>query len=205
MSNYIMITGPAAVGKSTLCTQLSNELPAFFYKPAMAYFDLSKLNNIPQEKMFSLIDSKVAIEYFCEICKKYDTIVGDQHLAIQPKKDSALAAGKSIESFLHEPFVSAIDYNIFNKMYESSILPIMIYLKANPEILFERAYRRNVETGFPIRNKTLNDVIEEVMAEEYYYDELIKATNIDSVIFDTSKISTDTICGEVKNLVKKRR
>lgn len=205
MTNYIMVTGPAAVGKSTLCSQLSNELPAFFYKPAMAYFDLSKLNNIPQEKMFSLIDSNVAIEYFCEICKKYDTIVGDQHLAIQPKKDSALAAGKLIKTSVNEPFVSAIDYNIFNKMHESNILPIIVYLKANPEVLFERAYRRNVETGFPIRNKTLNEVIEEVMAEEYYYIELIKATSIDSVTFDTSKTGADVICSEVKKLVRKRR
>lgn len=205
MASYIMITGPAAAGKSTLCNYLSKELPAFFYKPAMAYLDLSKLNNIPPEKMFLLINSSDAIEYFCKICKDYDTIVGDQHLAIQPKKDSALAAKKSIEEFLEEPFVSAIDYNIFNKMLELSIQPIIIYLKANPEVLFERAYKRNLETGFPIRNRSLHDVIEEVIAEEYYFNELIRINKLENIVFDTTNMNTNSIINEVKKLIRKRK
>ena len=57
-----MVTGPAASGKSTLCKNLTETLPAYFYKPSYAYFELANKHNIPKEKMLvylSIIEEEI--------------------------------------------------------------------------------------------------------------------------------------------------
>ena len=60
-----MITGPAASGKTTLCQSLCEKIPAYFYKPSYAYFELAQLFNVPKEKMFSDIHEEDAINQLC--------------------------------------------------------------------------------------------------------------------------------------------
>ena len=203
-SVYIMVTGPAASGKSTLCSKMCIELPAFFYKPANAYFELAKKYGIPKERIFYDVNPAEVSKYFCDICKKHDIVVGDQHLAIQHKKDSALALNKIIDIDPNEPFVSAVDYSLFDKMADAHIKTIIVYLKANPEILYERAYRRSIETGAVMRNRCLQEVIDEINAEEYFFQELINIKKIENFIINTDVYNVDKAFHYVKSRILKR-
>ena len=128
---YVMVTGPAASGKSELCKAVSNNLSAQFYKPAHAYFELAKKYNIPNERVFFDINPNEAIAHFCNVCKAYELVIGDQHLAIQHKRDSALATNHITEIDISEPYVSALDYSLFDKLSDVEVKTLLIYLKAN--------------------------------------------------------------------------
>lgn len=42
-NNFIMISGPAASGKSTLVYKMKKELSGFVFKPSLAYIELAKI------------------------------------------------------------------------------------------------------------------------------------------------------------------
>lgn len=200
---FVMVSGPAASGKSTLVEKMVCALPAYFYKPSRAYFDLAKAKRIPEEKSFQEITTIEAENYFCEVCKSHDIIIGDQHLSIQPIKDTAIALGNTNIEFSVEPYVSAINYGLFDRLNKNDIRTLLIYLKASAEMLYERAYQRNLETGMFIRNKNLSEVREEVKAEEHYYNELISRVNISSHVIDTDRLSPEEVLNNtVKRVLK---
>lgn len=182
---FIMVSGPAACGKSTLVNGLSGKMPVHIYPPSRSFIELSKKRNISIDRAFHDIKREDAENHFCNVCKKYKTVVGDQHLAIQHYKDSVIASGNPTMIFPEEPYVSAIDYDLFDKLTENQIHTLLIYLKASPEILYERAYSRYAEHGTYIRNQTIDEVRKEVKAEEYYFNELINKVNIDNCVIDT--------------------
>lgn len=200
---YIMVTGPAASGKSTLCQLTANNLPAYLYRPVQAYFDVAKLHNIPKERIFQDTNIEEIYNYFCNICQMNNITIGDQHLAIQPKKDSAIALKTNIFIDRNEPYVSAIDYDLFDKMLDSQIDPIIIYLSASPELLFERAYKRYIDTGMIIRNITLEEVQAEVEAEYYYFKQLIDKKQLDYLIINTDIYNQEEAYYKVKKKILK--
>ena len=203
---FIMVSGPAACGKSTLVTGLSKSLPAYIYKPSKSFIELALERNIPIDRAFYDINRNDAENHFCEKCREKKVIVGDQHLSIQHYKDSLIASGNPTTEFPDEPYVSAIDYDIFKKLYENDIQTLLIYLKASPEILYERAYKRFLEQGTYIRNKNMKDVIEEVNAEEYYFNELVSQINIESHIINTDeKESKEVLEDALQKTLKFRR
>ena len=87
---FVMVSGPAASGKSTLADRMVSILPAHFYKPSKAYIDLAKAKGIPIDKAFQDVRGNEAIDYFCKICKEHPITIGDQHLSIQPIKDTEI-------------------------------------------------------------------------------------------------------------------
>ena len=190
---FVMVSGPAASGKSTLVDRMATTLPAHFYKPSKAYINLAKAKGILVEKAFRDVSESEAGDYFCKICKGYPITIGDQHLSIQPIKDTAIAIGDTNQEFQDEPYVSAIDYTLFEKLGTNEIRTLLIYLKASVKELYKRAYQRNQETGMYIRNKTLADVKAEVEAEEYHFNELIGKVNVDSHIIETSNLTADEV------------
>jgi len=202
---YVMVTGPAASGKSTLCNKLCVNLPAFFYKPADAYFALAKIHNIPRERVFYDVDLEELANHFSNTCLQHDIAIGDQHLAIQHNRDSALAVEEDKKIDLAEPFVSAVDYNLFDVMQEKEIKPIIIYLTADPNLLYERAYNRNLEIGHVLRNKSLEDVKNEIEAEDYFYHELINKKELDSIKLNTSTNDINTVYEKAKSKVLEYR
>lgn len=203
---FIMVSGPAACGKSTLVTGLSKTLPAYVYKPSKSFIELALKRNISIDRAFYDISRDDAEDHFCKKCIEKKVIVGDQHLSIQHYKDSLIASGNPITEFPDEPYVSAIDYDIFKKLHENEIRTLLIYLKASPEILYERAYRRFFEQGIYIRNKNIKDVIEEVNAEDYYFNELISKINIESYIINTDeKESKEVLEDALQKTLKFRR
>lgn len=192
-SIFIMVSGPAACGKSTLVGNMVSTLSAYFYKPSRAYFDLAKEKGIPAEKAFQEITAAEAENYFCGVCKNHDITIGDQHLSIQPMKDTAIALGNTDIEYSSEPYVSAINYDLFARLNENEVRTLLIYLRASAETLYERAYQRNRETGMFIRNKSIAEVKEEVEAEDYYYKELIRRANISSYIIDTGNLDSEKV------------
>lgn len=190
---FVMVSGPVASGKSTLADRMVSTLPAHFYKPSKAYIDLAKAKGIPIENAFQDVSVNEAGDYFCKICKEHPITIGDQHLSIQPIKDTAIAIGDTNQDFQDEPYVSAIDHTLFEKLDINKVRTLLIYLKASAEELYKRACQRNQETGMYIRNRTLDDVKAEVEAEEYYFNELIGKVNVDSHIIETSNITADEV------------
>lgn len=191
---FVMVSGPAASGKTTLIQKMGVCLPMYFYKPSNAYFDIAKQRRIDVSLAFDKIMEEDAQNYFCNICKAHEITIGDQHLAIQPNKDSAIASGRIVDGmFENEPYAPGINYSLFEKLSESDIKTLLIYLKASPEVLFERAYQRNLDTGMYIRNKTLREVEDEVAAEWYYYNGLMKQVDIESLVMDTDALSREDV------------
>lgn len=204
-NNFIMISGPAASGKSTLVYKMKDTLNGFVYKPSMAYVELAKNKGIPIDRAFFEITRDMATDYFCEICNQHKIIIGDQHLAMQHYKDSMLASHNFNIVFPEEPYISTIDYSLFSKLAENEIETLLIYLKASPEVLFERAYQRHLNDGTLIRNKTLKEVIEEVEAEYYYFNELIYKTGISNYVIDTDNKDSEEVLDNALRKVKKFR
>lgn len=204
-NNFIMISGPAASGKSTLVYKMKDALDGFVFKPSSAYIELAKINGISIDKAFFDITRDMASDYFSEICKQHKIVIGDQHLAMQHYKDSMLASRNFDTIFPEEPYISTIDYNLFDKLSNKQIKTLLIYLKASPEVLFERAYQRHLNDGTLIRNKTLKDVVEEVEAEYYYFNQLIDKTGIENYVIDTDNRSSDEVLGNALQKVRKFR
>lgn len=188
-----MVSGPAASGKTTLAEKMKIALPAHFYKPSKAYIDLAKAKGIPVKNAFQDITSEEAENYFCKVCKEHGITIGDQHLSIQPIKDTAIAVGDIDTGFPNEPYVTAINYSLFDKLNDNEIRTLLIYLKASAETLYERAYQRNQITGMYIRNKTLSEVEEEVAAEEYYFKEIVSRTGIYNHVIDTTILNSEEV------------
>lgn len=202
---YVMVTGPAASGKSELCKAVSTNLDARFYKPAYAYFELAKKYNIPNERVFFDVNPDEAMTHFCNVCKTHELVIGDQHLAIQHERDSALATNQITEIDASEPYVSAIDYSLFDKLSDAEVKTLLIYLKANPEILYERAYKRYLETGAPLRNRNLQEVIDEVHAEEFYFNELIIRKNLENYVINTDNLTQENVYTYTKKHILERK
>lgn len=204
-NNFIMISGPAASGKSTLVYKMKDALNGFVFKPSLAYVELAKNNGIPIDRAFFDITRDMATDYFCEICNRHKMVIGDQHLAMQHYKDSMLASGNFDAVFPDEPYISTIDYNLFDKLSKNQIKTLLIYLKASPKILLERAYQRHLNDGTLIRNKTLQEVVEEVEAEYYYFNELIHKTGIENYVVDTDNKNSKEVLGNALQKVRKFR
>ena len=71
--------------------------------------------------------------------------------------------------------------------------------------MFERAYQRHLNDGTLIRNKTLQEVVEEVEAEYYYFNELIHKTGTENYIIDTDSKSSEEVLGNALRKVRKVR
>ncbi len=84
--------------------------------------------------------------------------------SIQPIKDTAIALGKPIWKS-NKPYVSTFNYGLFDRLNENEVRPLLIYIKASAELLYERAYQRNLKTEMFIRNKNLSEVKEEMEAK----------------------------------------
>lgn len=190
-NKFIMVSGPAACGKSTLVRTLNNTFDGYMYSPSKAYIDLSIARGIPVKGAFDNIAQSEAEDYFCQICTEHLYVIGDQHLSIQPNKDSAIASGNPSLVFTEENYVSALDYNLFYKLSNRDIQTFIIYLSASPEVLFERAYSRYLKEKIFIRNKSVDDVIKEVEAENYFFKQLVDKTGLENI-----KINTDNLTPE---------
>ena len=90
-----------------------------------------------------------------------------------------------------------IEYYPFTKE-EKDIIPFIIYLKADPVLLYERAKKRSIETGQPLRNKSLQEVRDEIDAEEYFFNKLISIRKFDSLSIDTTIYDKSTVLNKTK-------
>lgn len=201
MSNrYILVTGPAASGKSTLVSSICEDSNYYFYKPSQAYIDVAREKEIPKSRIFYDVKQLDVTHKLIEICQEHYTVIGDQHLSIQHKRDSAIAIGDYTNIDINEPYVSALDYNLIEEVLKQDVSIQLIYLKATARKLYQRAYQRYIETGFVLRNKTIEEVQTEIEAEEYYFNELRKLFNLQNYIIDTNDKSKE----EIKRLTLKR-
>jgi len=205
--NYlVLISGPAASGKSTLVNRIKNIFSAYNFKPSECYIKLAEKYNIPLEKAFLEVKREEAEQYYCNICKSHKLVIGEQHLAIQHHKDSSIAISNATNGDileldnLEEEYVPALSKEFIEQITNSGIKVLLILLEADPINLYLRAQGRYKNTGQYLRNKTLEDAIREVEAERKFFDELIRATNIDSCIIDTSLINEEEV---VRNAVQK--
>ncbi len=70
-SIFVMVSGPATSGKSTLVEKMVSILPAYFYKPSKACIDLAKAKGISTEKAFGDKTTEEAENYFCGFNSTY--------------------------------------------------------------------------------------------------------------------------------------
>ncbi len=192
-NRFILVTGPAASGKTTLVSNICEDPNYFFYKPSQAYIDIAKKKNISRDRMFYDIKQTDIIKKVIEVCKDYYTVIGDQHLSIQHKRDSKIATGVYDDIDINEPYVAALNYDLINELLKKDIKILIIYLRATAKNLYQRAYQRHIDTGFVLRNKTVEEVQAEVQAEEYFFNELIKLFNLQNYIIDTNNHSKEDI------------
>ena len=202
-NSFIMVSGAAASGKSTLVHSINNELNGCIFKPSNAYLALAREKGISMERAFFEISDIEAEDYFCKVCMENHLVVGDQHLAIQHYKDSLIASNSFCNEFPDEPYVSALNYKIFSKMAEYNTETLVIFLKASPQALFERAYNRFLTNGTYMRNKSIEEVAEEIKAETYFFNQLIENTNLPNFIIDTDGKKSDEVLDYALQRIRK--
>lgn len=192
-NNLIIISGPAASGKTTLIKELSKLYNAKYFRPSDSYLELAKQKKIPLVSAFYKITRDEAEMYFCHVCKQHSWVIGDQHLAIQFARDSQMATSNIVVEDNGEEYSPSISTAFIDNLRKDGINVLLILLKADPQILFERANRRFSEIGHPIRNKSAKEVKKEIEAELYYFDQLTRETGVENLVIDTSSSSEHEI------------
>lgn len=192
-NNLIIVSGPAASGKTTLVKQLENCYMAYFAKPSECYLEIARRRGIPAEHAFSEVSREDAEELYCQICKSHRWVIGDQHLAIQYHRDSAMAVTNEIDSNAMEEYVPAISKDFIEKLKKAGINPFVILLEGKPEVLLERAIRREKKIGHTVRNKSIEEVTREVEAERRCFDQLVRETQIPNIAIDVTNRSQQEV------------
>lgn len=201
-NKLIMISGPAASGKTTLIKMLEDYFEAKYFRPVDSYFEISKQRSIPVECAFSVVNRDEAEEYFCNVCKNNPWVIGDQHLAIQFHRDSQMAVDNSINDDIEEDYSQAVSAEFINNLENNNISVLIILLKADPHILFERARNRYFEIGHTMRNKTEGEVEKELKAELSYFEQIVKDTGVGNVVIDTTNKDRTEVFLEALKAIK---
>lgn len=201
-NNLIMISGPAASGKTTLIKEIEKHYNAKYYRPVDSYFELAKQRNIPIEQTFSVIERDEAEAYYCNVCQKQSLVIGDQHLAIQFHRDSQMAVDNSINDDIEEDYSQAVSAEFINNLENNNISVLIILLKADPHVLFERTRNRYFEIGHTMRNKTEGEVEKELKAELSYFEKIVKDTRVGNVVIDTTNKDRTEVFLEALKAIK---
>ncbi len=191
--NLIIVSGPAASGKTTLIEELMNYYMAHFSKPSECYLTLARERNIPMQSAFSEVSREDAEELYCSICKSHRWVIGDQHLAIQFQRDSGMAVSNKIDSNVNEEYVPAISKEFIEKLKANGVDVFLILLDGEPEVLLKRAIRREQKTGHTVRNKTVEEMTREVEAERKIFDKLVAETQIPNCAIDVTNRSKQEV------------
>ena len=186
-NTLVLISGPAASGKTTVVKKLVAYYKAKMKKPADCYIDIAKERGMPIEKAFTDIKREEAEDRFCKICKENPMVIGDQHLAIQFKRDSMMAVSNEINDDKEEEYTPAISTEFIEKLKKSGVNIFILLLYASPEVLLERAKQRYKDIGHTVRNQSIEEVKREVEAERKFFAMLMRENNLEGC-----EIRTDT-------------
>jgi len=186
-NTLILISGPAASGKTTVVKKLVAYYKAKMKKPADCYIDIAKERGIPIEKAFTGIKREEAEDRFCKICKENPMIIGDQHLAIQFKRDSMMAVSNEINDDKEEEYTPAISKEFIEKLQKNGVNVVVLLLYASPGVLLERAKQRYKDIGHTVRNQSIEEVKREVEAERKFFATLMRENHLEGC-----EIRTDT-------------
>lgn len=192
-NNLVLISGPAASGKTTLKMKLLDHFNAYSFRPSDAYIILAKQRNICVEQAFSAISRYEAETYFCNLCKEYTWVIGDQHLAIQFTRDSQIAVSFRDTCEINEEYSRAVSKDLIMRLKNDGVNILILLLKASPIELLKRARNRFREIGHIVRNMTEDDVNAEVEAEISFFNELVIETGIDHFVIDTTSKSDQEV------------
>ena len=124
--------------------------------------------------------------FFCDLCKNYTWVIGDQHLAIQFKRDSQLAISNEINRDINEEYTPTVTKEFLKKLKHEGINVLIFFLKAEPSVLLRRALDRFLAVGHVVRNHNEYEVRREIEAEISFFQDLIVESEVDYCVIDTT-------------------
>lgn len=185
MSVIYFVGGAAATGKSSLVKALAESTGAAAVRPFDCFFYLAAVRGVPAPQAFSDIPAEDAEDRFLAICAAHERIVSDIHYAIQPARDSALAAGISATSTSDEAYSPSLSERMLRGLDAHHV--VLVLLVAPSALLLSRA---SVRDGERRRANSLADVDRELAAERREFELACAWSRRSGVILDTSQVST---------------
>ena len=113
-------------------------------------------------------------------------MIGDQHLAIQFKRDSQMAMSMSDSRDVDEEYSPAVTKEFITLLRNEGVNVLIILLKSDPMTLLNRARKRFLEVGHVVRNLTVEEVSREVDAEISFFEKLVAETGVDHCMIETT-------------------
>lgn len=185
MSVIYLIGGAAATGKSSLVKALADRTGAATVRPSDCFLDLAAERGVLASRAFSDIPSEDVEDRYLVHCAAHEWIVSDILYAIQPERDSALAAGELTVPTSDEPYCQSLSDRLLRALNAHHV--VLVLLHAPAALLFSRASARD---GDACRAKSLADVYRELAAERREFESACARSLGKGIILDTSQVPT---------------
>lgn len=196
MSVIYLVGGAAATGKSSLVKALAESTGAATARPSDCFLHLAAVRGVPASQAFSDIPAEDAEDRFLALCVEHERVVSDIHYAIQPVRDSALAAGAPAISTSNDAYSPSLSDRMLSGLDAHQL--ILVLLVAPSAVLLSRASARDGEER---RANSLADVRRELAAERREFESACARSRRSGVILDTSQMST---AAGVRRLIETR-
>lgn len=185
MSVIYLVGGAAATGKSSLVKALAESTGAGTVRPSDCFLYLAAVRGVPASQAFSDIPAEDAEDRFLALCVAHERVVSDIHYAIQPARDSALAAGVPAISTSNAAYYPSLSNRMLRGLDAHHV--VLVLLVAPAALLLSRAGARDGEVR---RANSLADVHRELAAERREFESACARSQRSGVILDTSQMST---------------
>ena len=202
MGKLVLVGGPSASGKSTFVKGLNNKYEdSLAYRRVQAFFDIAELKNIPDDQVFKKVLSRDADNWFIEVCKKHVFVISDVHYALQMSRTFKT---DNTGANIYQEYVPTISPYLIANLLKSDIDIIAAYLHCPPEVLYERAIRRNKEGQRELRATSIEDVVLQSAAERNEWQNVAKNKDIRSIELNTHLYSNDELVKQFSDFMSKK-
>ena len=192
MTNMIIfVGGPTACGKTTFTTLLNEKIEkSIRYRRYQAFFDIANKQGIPESEVFNQISSEAVDDWFVSVCKELGCVISDVHYAVQLGRNNNT---NNNEIDIYREYVPTISKELLEKLFESNIKVIAIYLTCAPQVCLKRAINRYNKKEKELRIRSLVDAKLESIAEKNEWDNIISFPNVEHLELNTELFTTEEL------------
>lgn len=193
MSLVIFVGGPTACGKTSFVTLLNQKIEkSTRYRRHQSFFDIAKKQGIPESEMYNRISSASVDDWFLSICRKSDCVISDVHYAVQLGRNN----NTNNEIDIYREYVPTISRELLEKLYESKIRIVAIYLSCTPQECLNRAINRYTKKEKELRTKSLIDAELENIGEKTEWNNVISFPNVEHLELNTELFTPEELVSQ---------
>ena len=202
IKTIIFVGGATATGKSTLAKELTKNIDnSINYRRYQGFYDIAKIKNIPEDKIFEKVEPEQVNDWFVEICKNSEITISDTHYAVQMNRNIT----QDINEFdIYQEYVPTISNDLLIKLVTEDIKVIAILLECSPEQCINRELSRSKEKK--VRNISYEDAIMENIAEEKEWKRIVSTGLVEGIKLNSEIYSIDELVKQcLTNLKSKEK